>query len=74
MNEYCIHQCRYNTVKTVKSSSRTVSTGQKDNCPVKDIIGTDLKDIGLSWDEASELAHSGSSWLQRVAQCVFDTG
>jgi len=77
MNEYCIHQYRYNIVKTVKS--RTVSTGQKGskstyNCRVKDIIRRDLKDIGLSWDEASELAHSGSSWLQRVAQCVFDTG
>ena len=24
-------------------------------------------------DEASELAHSRSSWRQRVAQCVFDT-
>ena len=24
--------------------------------------------------EASELAHSRSSWRQRVAQCIFDTG
>ena len=37
------------------------------------IIRRDLKDIGLSWDEASELAHPRSSWSQRVAQCVFDT-
>jgi len=33
----------------------------------------DLKDIGLSCDEASELAHCRSSWRQRVAQRVFDT-
>jgi len=39
----------------------------------QDIIPRDLKDIGLTWDEASELAHSRSSWRQRVAQCVFDT-
>jgi len=38
----------------------------------QDIIQRDLKDIGLTWDEASELAHSRSSWRQRVAQCVFD--
>ena len=73
MNEYCIHQHRYNTVKTVKS--RTVSTGQKGpKSHIKDTVGTDLKDIGLSWDEASELAHPRSSWRQRVAQCVFNTG
>jgi len=29
-----------------------------------------LKDMGLRWDAASELAHSRSSWRQRVAQCV----
>jgi len=40
----------------------------------KEIIARDLKDIGFSWDEASELAHSRSSWRQRVAQCVFDMG
>jgi len=35
----------------------------------------DLTDIGLSWDEASELAsHSTSRWRQRVAQCAFNTG
>ena len=61
------------------SKEQNCVTGQKGskstyNCRVKDIIGTDLKDIGLSWDEASELAHPGSSWRQRVAQCVFDTG
>jgi len=38
MNEYLIHQHRYNTVKTVKN--RTVSTGQKgsrstNNCSPK---------------------------------------
>ena len=38
----------------------------------QDIIRRDLKDTGLSWDEASELAHPRSSWRQRVAQCVFD--
>jgi len=35
----------------------------------------DLIDIGLSWDEASELAsHSTSRWRQRVAKCAFNTG
>jgi len=38
----------------------------------QDIMRRDLKDTGLSWDEASELAHPRSSWRQRVAQCVFD--
>ena len=32
-----------------------------------------LKDITLTWDEVSELAHSSRSWRQRVALCVFDT-
>jgi len=40
----------------------------------QDIIRNDLKDIGMSWDEASELEHTRSSWRQRVAQCVFGTG
>ena len=51
------------------------STNRKPGKPQKnwqDIIRRDLKDIGLSWDEASELAHSRSSWRQRVAQRVFD--
>jgi len=39
----------------------------------RDVIRRDLKDTGLSWDEASELAHSRSSWRRRVAQCAFDT-
>jgi len=40
----------------------------------QDIIRMDLKYIGLSWDEASELAHFRSSCRQRLAQCVLDTG
>jgi len=51
------------------------STNRKPEKPQKnwqDIIRRDLKDIGLSWDEASELAHSTSSCRQRVAQRVFD--
>jgi len=40
----------------------------------QDIIRRDLKDIGLTWDEASELAHPRSSWRQRVAQCASGTG
>ena len=36
--------------------------------------GLDIKDIRLTWDEASKLAHTRSSWRQRLAQCVFDTG
>ena len=39
----------------------------------QDTIRRDLKDIGFSWDEASELTHFRSSWRQRVAQCAFDT-
>ena len=40
----------------------------------QDIIQRDLKDIRLTWDEVSELAHSRSSWHLRMAQCVFDKG
>ena len=40
----------------------------------QDIFRRDLKDTGLTWDEASELAHSRSSWHQRVVQCVFEIG
>ena len=53
------------------------STNRKPERPRKnwqDIIRRDLKDIGLTWDEASELAHPRSSCRQSVAQCVFDTG
>ena len=35
----------------------------------QDIIRRDLNYTGLSWDDASELAHSRCSWRQRVAQC-----
>jgi len=52
------------------------STNRKPGKPQKnwqDIIRRDLKDIGLSWDEASELAHSRSSWRQHVDQRVVDT-
>jgi len=54
------------------------STNRKPERPRKKltvgyIIRRDLKDIGLTWDEASELAHSRSSWRQRVAQCVLET-
>jgi len=31
-----------------------------------------MKDIRLPWNEAYELAHSRSSWHQRVARCVID--
>ena len=36
----------------------------------QDIIRRDLKDIGLTWDEAGELAHSRSSWRQRLRSQV----
>jgi len=37
--------------------------------------GSNLKDIELTCDEASELAHSRSSWRQRVAlQHVMNSG
>jgi len=55
----------------------SISMNRKPGRPGKnwqDIIRRDLKDIGLTWDEASELAQPRSSWRQRVAQCVFDTG
>ena len=53
------------------------STNRKSGRPRRnwhDIIRRDLKDIWLTWDEVSELAHYRSSWRQRVAQCVFDSG
>ena len=40
----------------------------------QDIIRRDLKDIGLSWDEASELAHPRSSWHQRMAPHRMNSG
>ena len=40
----------------------------------QDIIRRDLKDIGLTWNEASEPAHSRRSWCQLwPTQCDFDT-
>ena len=35
-----------------------------------DIIGRDLKDMDITWDEAEELATDRAEWHQRVAQCT----
>ena len=34
-----------------------------------DIIGRDLKDMDITWDEAEELATDRAEWRRRVAQC-----
>jgi len=40
-----------------------------------DIVRRDLKDMGITWDEAEELATDRAEWRQRVAQCIhLDTG
>jgi len=40
-----------------------------------DIIGRDLKDMDITWDEAEELATDRAEWRQRVAQCThLDAG
>jgi len=35
-----------------------------------DIVRRDLKDMGITWDEAEELATDRAEWRQRVAQCI----
>jgi len=39
-----------------------------------DIIRRDLKEIGVSWEEAQECCAERKDWYQRVAECVFDVG
>ena len=40
-----------------------------------DILRRDLKDMGITWDEAEELATDRAEWRQRVAQCThLDVG
>jgi len=40
-----------------------------------DIIGRDLKDTDITWDEAEELATDRAEWRQHVAQCIhLDVG
>jgi len=40
-----------------------------------DIVGRDLKDVGITWDEAEELASDRAEWRQCVAQCIhLDAG
>jgi len=40
-----------------------------------DIVRRDLKDMGITLDEAEELATDRAEWRQRVAQCIhLDTG
>jgi len=40
-----------------------------------DIVRRDLKDMGITWDEAEELATDRTEWRQRVCQCIhLDVG
>ena len=35
---------------------------------------TDLRKMGISWDEVEEAAVDRKRWWSRVAQCVSDVG
>jgi len=35
---------------------------------------SDLKNIGIGWDDVQEAAEDRRRWWIRVAQCVFDAG
>jgi len=35
-----------------------------------DIVRQDMKDMGITWDEAEELTTDRAEWRQRVAQCI----
>ena len=39
-----------------------------------DIVKRNLKSMGISWEEARELAAHRTEWRQRVAQCIYDAG
>ena len=39
-----------------------------------DIVKRNLKSMGISWEEAGELAADRTQWRQRVAQCIYDAG
>jgi len=39
-----------------------------------DTIGQDLKESGMTWEEALESYVDRGDWCQCVTQCVFDTG
>jgi len=45
-----------------------------------DIVKRNLKSMGISWEEAGELAADRTEWVpptdrrQRVAQCIYDAG
>jgi len=40
-----------------------------------DIVRRDLKDMGITWDEAEQLATDRAEWCQRVAQWIhLDAG
>ena len=39
-----------------------------------DIVKRNLKSMGISWEEAGELAADRAEWRQRVAQCIYDAG
>jgi len=38
------------------------------------IVKRNLKSMGISWEEAGELAADRTEWRQRVAQCIYDAG
>jgi len=37
-----------------------------------DIVKRNLKSIGITLEEAGELAADRTEWRQRVAQCIYD--
>ena len=37
-------------------------------------VKRNLKSMGISWEEAGELAADRTEWRQRVAQCIYDAG
>jgi len=39
-----------------------------------DMVKRNLKSMGISWEEAGELAADRMEWRERVAQCIYDVG
>ena len=37
-------------------------------------VKRNLKSMGISWEEAGELAADRTEWRERVAQCIYDAG
>jgi len=55
---------------------RLSGSKRKPGRPRKNWIDTkqDLKNIGVTWEAAEQIAVNREGWRRRVAQCVFDTG